>query len=150
MKHLFFRNMLIALMTLLGLGAVYGGGLLVISPYGDWLGVPISLLDESPFHSFFIPGLILFLVLGVAPLLVAWALKSKFENKLLQSLNFFKDMHWAWSYTIYISFALIIWIQMQMVFLNTVYWVHTLYMFWAVVMLFIALLPQVRRIYREE
>ena len=150
MKHLFFRNLLIVLIALLGLGAVYGGGLLVVSPYGDWLGVPISLLDESPFHSFFIPGLILFLVLGVAPLLVAWALKSRFENKLLQSLNFFKDMHWAWSYTIYISFALIIWIQMQMVFLNTVYWVHTLYMFWAVVMLFIALLPQVRRIYREE
>ncbi len=145
---LFFRNLLVTLMALLGIGAIYGGGLLIISPSGEMLGIPISLLEPTPFNSFFIPGIILFLVLGIAPILVAFALIYKFEIKQLQKLNVFKDMHWSWSYSIYISFALIIWIQIQMVLLSTVFWAHTLYVFWAIIILFITLLPRIRNVYR--
>jgi len=131
------------------LGAIGGGGALIISPSGKLLGMPLSMLEESPFNSFFVPGIILFSVLGFIPLCLIFALLKKPESKFAENINFFKDMHWAWTYSIYIAFVLIFWIQIQMVFLSTVYWLHTFYMFFAVLIIFVALLPQVRNLYKK-
>jgi hypothetical protein len=143
------RNILLILMALLGIGAIFGGGILIISPSGKLLGMPLSMLDYSPFSNFLIPGIILFTVLGLAPVGVTLALIKKTEFKFAERFNFFRDMHWAWSYCIYIAFALIIWIQIEMTFLHAVHWSHTLYMFWALVIIFLALLPQVRNLYKK-
>jgi len=52
-------------------------------------------------------------------------------------------MHWAWTFTIYVDFALITWIQAVMIILREVH-CAPLYMPVALIMLFVALLPQVR------
>jgi len=75
------RNVLIILLGFLGLGAIYGGGTLIISPSGELLGMPLSLLEHSPFNSFLVPGIILFSVLGIAPCLLIIALLKKPEKK---------------------------------------------------------------------
>ena len=142
------KILLIILQSLLAIGAIYGGGLLIISPSGELLGLPISLLETSPFKNFFVPGIILFLLLGVTPCLIVYGLVSKKDNKFAVIFNLFSDMHWAWSYSIYISIALIIWIQLQMVFINGVFWAHTLYVFWGLLMIVIALHPTVRSQFR--
>jgi hypothetical protein len=143
------RSILLILLGFLGLGAIGGGSALIISPSGKLLGMPLSMLAESPFNSFFVPGIILFSVLGLIPLWLIIALLKKPESKFAENINFFKDMHWAWTYSIYIAFVLIFWIQIQMVFLSTVYWLHTFYMFFAVLIIFVALLPQVRNSYKK-
>jgi len=143
------RNVLLILLALLGLGAVYGGGTLIISPSGDLLGMPLSMLDHSPFNNFLIPGIILFTILGIVPIGVTLALIKNPEYKFAERFNFFKDMYWAWTYSIYIAFALIIWIQIEMVFINSVHWSHTIYIFWALIIMFLALLPQVRSLYTK-
>jgi len=143
------RNILLILLGFLGLGAIGGGGALIISPTGELLGMPLSILDNSPFNSFFIPGIILFSVLGLIPLRIIIALIKKPDSNLAEKTNFFKDMHWAWTYSIYIGFVLIIWIQVQMVFINGVHWLHTFYIFLALIIIFIALLPQVRNMYKK-
>ncbi|MEP7265024.1 MAG: hypothetical protein ABI772_11030 [Bacteroidota bacterium] len=143
------RNILIALLIFLGLGAIGGGGVLIISPNGKLIGMPLSMLKDSPFNNFLVPGIILFMLLGVAPLLLTFALLKKPKSKLAERINFFNDMHWSWSFSIYIGFILISWIQIQMVFLSAVSWLHTFYMFLAVVILFLALLPQIRNQYRK-
>lgn len=143
------KNMLVFLLAFLGLGAIAGGGALIISPSGELIGMPLSMLGHSPFKNFLLPGLILFIVLGISPILLIIALLKKSESALAERLNFFKDMHWSWSFSIYIAFALIIWIQLQMVFIQGVSWLHTFYMFYAVLILFIALVPSVRNIYRK-
>jgi len=61
----------IALEIFLGVGALFGGGALILGPDGHLLGMPTNLLAGSPFSSFLVPGIILFTVLGVAPLLAA-------------------------------------------------------------------------------
>ena len=61
----------IGLEVLLGVGAVFGGGALLLAPDGHLLSMPISALSGSPFSDYLIPGAILFSVLGVTPLLVA-------------------------------------------------------------------------------
>lgn len=137
------------LLAFLGISAIGGGGALIVSPSGKLLGgLPLSILKYSPFKDFLYPGLILFFVLGILPCLVAFALIKKPENKLAESLNFFKDMYWAWSFSIYISFALIIWLQVEMLFIQAVNWLHNFYMILAIVLIFVALLPQVRGFYK--
>ena len=143
------RNILIGLLVFLGSGAIGGGGVLIISPSGKLIGMPLSMLSHSPFTNFLIPGIILFFVLGLLPMLLIIALLKKPTSKMAERVNFFSDMHWAWTYTIYIAFILIFWIQIEMVLLSAVSWLHTFYMLLAVVIIFVALLPQVRNLYKK-
>jgi hypothetical protein len=143
------RNVLLLLLALLGLGALGGGGVLALSPSGRLMGMPLAMLARSPFRDFLVPGIILFTVLGVAPCLLVIALLKKPASPFAEHLNFFGDLHWAWAGSIYVAFALIIWIQLEMVFLDAVSWLHTVYMGWALLILLVALLPQVRVLYKK-
>lgn len=67
----------IALLLFNGLGALFGGGMLLAYPDGSGFQMPLSLLEHSPFHDFFWPGLILFVCNGCGSLLVAGLLFSK-------------------------------------------------------------------------
>ncbi len=150
MKSKATRNLLIALLAFLGLGAMGGGAVLIISPSGKLMGMPLSMLNPSPFSDFLIPGIILFFVIGIIPMLLIKALLKKPASKLAEQFNLFSDMHWAWTFTIYVAFTLIFWIQIEMILLNAVSWLHTFYMLLAVVIIFVALLPQVRNLYKKE
>jgi hypothetical protein len=60
MKSQTIINIHISLLAFLGIGAIGGGGALIISPSGKLLGgIPLSLLKNSPFNDFLIPGIIL-------------------------------------------------------------------------------------------
>jgi hypothetical protein len=61
----------VVLEVFLGLGALFGGGALILAPDGHLLGMPVTLLTGSPFTSFLVPGIILFSLIGVAPLMAA-------------------------------------------------------------------------------
>jgi hypothetical protein len=93
MKTKTSRNILLFLLSLLGLGAAFGGGTLIISPSGKILGMPLSMLENSPFNNFLIPGIILFSILGLAPVGVTLAMIKKPEFKFAEHFNFFRDMH---------------------------------------------------------
>lgn len=150
MKSKAARNILVILLLFLGIGALGGGLGLIISPSGRLMGgLPLSVLQNSPFRDFLIPGIILFLVLGLSPCLIALALIRKPANRLAEYFNFFKDMHWAWSFSIYVAFALIIWIQVETVFVRGTSWLQTFYMLYAIPVIFVALLPQIRDIYKK-
>ena len=149
MKPTFFRNILIGLLAFLGVGAMFGGGALIISPAGELLGMPLSMIADSPFTNFLLPAIFLFTFLGLAPCLLIFALLKKSESKLSERINFFKDMHWSWSFSIYVGLILIIWLQLEMMFIHSVHWSHIFYMFLAVAILVVAILPQVRNFYKH-
>ena len=44
---------------------------MILAPDGHLLGMPVKLLAGSPFPSFLVPGIILFSLVGVAPLIAA-------------------------------------------------------------------------------
>lgn len=143
------RTILLILLGFLGLGAIGGGGVFMVSPSGKLFGMPLSLLDKSPFPDFLIPGIILFIVLGLVPCALVIALLKKPVSKWAEWFNFFPDMYWAWTGSIYVAFALIIWLQVEMMFLQAVGWLHTFYMVLAIAILFVALLPTVRIVYKK-
>jgi len=150
MKTKTAQYLFIILLAFLALSAIGGGGALIVSPSGKLIGgLPLSILEHSPFNNFLVPGIILFLILGITPAVLIYALLKKPANKYAEFFNFFKDMHWAWSFSIYIAFALIIWIQVETIYVQAVSWLQTFYLLYAIPILFVALLPQVRGIYKK-
>lgn len=143
------RNILFFLLGFLSLGALGGGFTLIISPRGELLGLPLSMLEQSPFSNFMIPGLILFLFFGLIPFLLIIALLKILESKLAERFNIFIDMHWAWSYTIYIGFGLIIWIQLQILFIQDISWAHTFYTLLGIAIIVVALMKPIRNLYTK-
>lgn len=124
--------------------------MLIISPSGKLLNMPLSLLEKSPFKDFLIPGFILFTVLGLLPCLLIYPLTKKPSSKFLEKFNIFNDMHWSWTFSVYIAFALIVWLQIQMMFLQSVYWAHTFYVFLALCIIIVGVLPQMREFYKKD
>ena len=142
-------KILIFLHVFLAVGAIFGGLGLIVPSKGNnsYLELPISYLENSPFSSFLIPGILLFAVLGVFPLLIVYYLFSRRPFKLGDSLNIFKDKHWSWGFSLYIGFALIIWITVQVYFLQLVVGFHLFYMALGLLILITTLWPNVQRHY---
>jgi hypothetical protein len=145
----FSSKVLIFLHFLLGIGAVFGGLVLIIDPSGELIHMPITLLKYSPFDNFLIPGVILLVVLGMLPLIVSYALATKRQSEFADRLNLFHDMHWAWAYSFYISFALIIWITMEIYFIRDIAMIHVAYIFLGLIIQVLTLLPSVQKHYLE-
>jgi hypothetical protein len=61
----------VVLEIFLGIGALFGGGALLLAPDGHLLGMTTKTLAGSPFQSYQVPGILLFLFVGIAPLLAA-------------------------------------------------------------------------------
>ena len=78
------RIVSIVLLLISGVGAVLGGGALLIDPSGSKLGLSIDLLKPTVFSDFFIPGLVLFLAIGILGVVTAvlTILKNEFASRL--------------------------------------------------------------------
>ena len=61
----------IGLEILLGVGALGGGLALMWGPRGEILPLPVTALSGSPFADYFVPGAILFVIIGLGPLVAA-------------------------------------------------------------------------------
>lgn len=129
--------LLISLHVLLGIGALFGGGGMIIDPTGALIQMPISLLNETPFTSFLIPGIILFTVLGILPLITAFGLITNRHWKFAEKLNVFPNQHWSWSSSLYIGFLLIGWITIQMYLINGIGLLHVIYIFWGLLIVWV-------------
>lgn len=68
MTMLVTQKVAIGLLLFTGVSAVAAGASLVADPSGGGLQMPLSLLAHSPFPDFFIPGLVLLMVIGVGSL----------------------------------------------------------------------------------
>lgn len=66
-----FAKAAAALEVFLSVGALAGGGALMLGPRGEIIPLPVSALRASPFDTYFVPGLILFGALGLGSLAAA-------------------------------------------------------------------------------
>jgi len=137
----------IGLMVLLSVGALGGGAALIAGPDGGVLGVPADLLLSTPFSSYLIPGILLFTVRGVYPLVVSYSLWARPGWRWPDLLNPFPGTHWAWAAAISVGVAVIVWIATQMTLLGCCHWLQYLYLFWGIVLLVVVMLPPMKRLY---
>jgi hypothetical protein len=100
-QRTFYFYLVLFLIAFQALSGLYGGSYLLLDPTGQSLNMPLSLLKHSPFRDYFIPGLILFLVLGLFPVIVYYGL--------------WIGNRWAWFGTLSIGIGLLIWIGVEIV-----------------------------------
>jgi hypothetical protein len=141
---------LILAVTNLAIGGIYGGINLMNDPSGESIKLPISMLEGTIFQNFLIPGIILFLLLGFFPLFLIFPLIFKPKWPLLNGLNIYKSYHWAWTYTIYTSIMLIIWIDVQMMILGAGSMIQGGFGLLGVFILIMSLMPVTKRYYRIQ
>lgn len=89
----------VLLEVILGLGAIGGGLALVLGPQGEILPLPVSLLNGSPFQTYFVPGLVLLTLIGVGPLVVA--------------VFAWRQQRWAPFLTLAVGVALLVWMTVE-------------------------------------
>jgi hypothetical protein len=134
---------LIFLLVFLGLNAAVAGGTFIVAPDGHLIQMPLSNLKNSPFSNFLVPGILLFLFVGLFPLLVGYSLWRLPAWKWPDTINPFKRMHWSWAGSLAAGAATMIWIIVQIQWL-TVSFLHVLVFGWGALILVMTLLPGVR------
>ncbi len=136
---------LLACLAFLSLSALFGGLVLVGSPSGAWLHIPLSVLQHSPFSDFLIPGLILGLVFGVGSFFAALALWLRPAWGLGTALARLTRQHWAWSAALALGIGQIIWIVTETLMLRGASWLGLIFGSLGVLIVVLALQPRVRR-----
>lgn len=129
---------LMGLILFQGISGIFGGGALILDSSGAILQMPLGMLRGSPFETFLIPGIILFLVLGIFPLIVF--------------LGLWKRKSWAWKGALLVSIALIIWISVEIVLVgyHSEPPLQLVYGLVGVVLLILTLMPSVRCEFKSE
>jgi hypothetical protein len=137
---------LIFLQFFLGLQGLFGGGAFLLAPDGRLIQMPFSHLQETPFHDFLIPGLLLFLFLGVYPLMVAYSLWKIPSWRWPEFLNPFKHTHWSWAGSLAAGMIAMVWIIVQIQWISLGF-LHVFIFCWGILIVLFTLLPAVCRFY---
>lgn len=104
------RFLSVSLLLFNGIGALYGGGLLMNDPTGQKIQLPLSYLHYSPFTDYFIPGIVLFLFNGILSLTVA-------------GLALIRRRHYA-QFVVLQGAILCGWIIIQVLMVRNIYYLH--------------------------
>lgn len=105
-------RLLFGLHAFVGIGAMAGGLAAITNPQNP-LGAPVTLLKNSPFSNFLIPGIILFAVIGLGNVMCAFLFR-------------FKSKYQGYISSVF-SWALVIWIIVQCIMLRTVAFLHVIF-----------------------
>ena len=112
--HRSFRIIATILLLFNAISALFGGWSLMIDPSGETLDMPIRFLEHSPFETFLVPGIILFVTNGLFSLLFA-------------VMALLKIMNYSWL-VIFQGFILVGWLIIQIIMIRDFYGLlHVLY-----------------------
>lgn len=93
------EKVLLILVAFQGLSGLAGEFGLISDPTGEALGIPLEWLDNTLFETYFIPGVILFIVLGIFPMICYAGL--------------WKEKTWVITGSFITGIALMIWIAVE-------------------------------------
>ncbi len=122
------------LQAFIGVGAVGGGLALVLEPSGANLGMPLETLKNSPFSTYLVPGVVLFVFNGLLSLVGAAAsfTRYRYAGEIASALGVF----------------LILWIILQIYWFVSIHWLHALYLGLGILEMVLGLL--LRAVLRKE
>ena len=120
------KRLMIGFHIFVGIGALAGGLAAILNPYAPMGMSAAEALNNSPFHSFLIPGLLLFGVIGLGNLFSAFVILRNYQLRAYISGIF--------------SGALVIWIIVQCLMLQDIVFLHVLYLCIGLIQAFLAAL----------
>ncbi|HWR11552.1 MAG TPA: hypothetical protein VN445_07015 [Rectinemataceae bacterium] len=125
------RRLIAGIHIFVGIGAL-GGGLAALGNPAAPLGMSLDALKNGPFIDFFVPGLFLFLVIGLGNIVTAWVVLKKASYHGLASGV--------------MGSIMVVWIVIQCWIMQSVIFLQALYFFIGAVQGFLALLL----LYKED
>jgi hypothetical protein len=106
----FLKILTVLLLLFNGIGAIYGGGNLILHPDGSSIELSPDWLKHTPFPDYLIPGIILFIANGLLSVFVLGTLLLKHRN-----------YH---TFVIAQGIILVGWIAIQIMLIQTIYFLH--------------------------
>ncbi len=138
---------LIVLQIFLGSGAVISGAMLFSAPDGHLMGWTTGDLAGTPFPNYVIPGVILFLLVGVFQLFAGFGLLTRTRWNAPDAINPLKQYHWSWTASWASGIVLLVWIMVESALLGYISFLQPLIAVWGCLYLVLTLLPATRRYY---
>ena len=117
----------ISLLLLMSLGALAGGGALLLAPEVSLLQMPVSILAGTPFRDYLLPGALLCTFVGVYPLVTAYGLYKRPAWAWGESLNPFKGTHWSWAGAVVAGIIVMVWITVQILLIGYLHPIQPFY-----------------------
>ena len=145
-----FCYLLMITMAFQALSGLWGGLILMIYPSGKAMQLPLSFLANTPFNNFFIPGMILFLFIGVFPAYVTFLLVGSRQFNFLNKLNIYQDMQQAWTFSLFAGIISVLWMDFQIMLIGYGHYIQSIYAFIGVIIIMLTLVPSVKNYYREK
>jgi hypothetical protein len=96
-KKLYYSH--IVIQSLIAIAAIPAGLMLIIDPSGEMIGFPDDAVDKMPFDDFLIPGVILFVIIGL--------------GNLIGGVLTYRNYEFAWFCGISLAVLLFIWLTTQ-------------------------------------
>ncbi len=146
MKRPFEIYILSLLLLFLSVGAMYGGGSLILSPDGSLLQMDPEWLGLIPFSSFLVPGIFLFMLLGIFPLFALVGLLFRKKNRIFNFLNIYPEKYWGWTFSLYSGIICIFWIIIQQL-LAEYFILQSIIAAIGVLIVVFSLMPRVQKFY---
>jgi hypothetical protein len=138
--------LLIILIGFVGISACFSGPLLIIDPSGMLIQFPEGALDNTPFPSFLIPGIILTLVIGLYPLLVTlWLLFPKMLHISVKG-----SMQPRWYAAMSVGISIMVFIIVQLIFIPARMFLQDVYLLTGLLICTICLSPAIMNYYSNE
>ncbi len=142
--------LLVVLMLFLGIGALISGPMLFGAPDGHLVGWTPEMLEGTPFPNFVIPGIILFLFVGVYQVFVGSSLLRLPAWRWPDAINPYKQYHWAWSASWAMGIILLIWVITETALIGITSFLQPLVAAWGVAEIVLTLLPRTRQYCRRS
>ena len=149
MKRPFLLWPLIIALILLALGGFSGGIPMLADPANGGYLQFWELLPLLPVPNLIIPGLFLFVVMGLYPLLLAYALIARPCWGWVDRLFEWSKHHWAWIGTLILVAAIVVWLAYE-VWLIGWFPITIITAILGLLILLFAMLPSVRKFYTQQ
>lgn len=119
-----WRYVLLVLLVLLGLNGLIGGAMLLADPSGAAMALSLEMLEGLPISDFILPGLFLVVVMGLAPLGIAYACWKRFA--------------WARHAALTQGVVLVFWIGLQIALWGTPVGIQVISLLWGLLLIAVA------------
>lgn len=133
----------------LGGNGFVGGYLMISDPNGTPMGMPVSVLEQTLFQNFFIPGLCLIFIWGCGSLLTLAGLWLGPQKVGLDLLSPLFHEHWSWILSVVLGLGLMVWLTYQLITLPAIAPVQIVLLVLSVLLVGVPLMPAMRLYYRS-
>ncbi len=136
-------------LVFLALGGFYGGIAMLLDPTGGALQMA-EVLPSLYVPNYILPGLFLFFIMGLYPLLLVYALVKRPHWSAVESFMSHFKYYWAWIGTVVLGIVLVVWLIVQGILIGFNWTIQYVTAITGLCILIFAFAPPVERFYRKD